>query len=179
MFNEAQGISTADLHFDFRNLMEVATEGRQFDAIICTEVLEHIRDDRSVCTKFFQLLKPGGCLHVTSPNAAHPHNAAFPLDLEEGGGHVRAGYTADTYRDLLEPIGFAVEEVSGLGGRVREAFNRRIITAQERFGAAAGVPLFLLALPFLWLDSGSPRVPFCLYLRARKHGNICVPSNEG
>ena len=72
------------------------------------------------------------------------------------------------YRALFEPIGFNVEEVSGLGGPVRQAFNRRIRATQERFGAAAGLPLFFVALPFLWLDSASPRVPFSLYARARK-----------
>ncbi len=95
-------------------------------------------------------------------------NRESPLDLEERGGHVRPGYTADTYRALFEPIGFNVEEVSGLGGPVRQAFNRWIRATQEHLGAAAGLPLFFVAVPFLWLDLASPRVPFSLYARARK-----------
>jgi SAM-dependent methyltransferase len=168
MFNRGQGIAGSALRFENVNLYSMSSQQPRFDAIICTEVLEHIRDDRSVCQKFFELLKPGGCLHVTSPNAEHPYNREFPLDFNEAGGHVRPGYTADTYRALFEPIGFIVEEVSGLGGPVRQAFNRRIKTTQERFGAAAGLPLFLAALPFLWLDPLEPTVPFSLYVRARK-----------
>ena len=168
MFNQQQGISGNALRFENVNLYSMSPQVSRFDAIICTEVLEHIRDDRGVCQKFFELLEPGGCLHVTSPNADHPYNREFLLDLEERGGHVRPGYTADSYRALFEPIGFTVEEVSGLGGPVRQALNRWIRATQERFGAAAGLPLFFLSVPFLWLDSGSPRVPFSLYLRARK-----------
>jgi SAM-dependent methyltransferase len=146
----------------------LAIDGARFDAIICAEVLEHIRDDRSVCRTFFSLLRPGGCLHVTTPNADHPYNRTFPLDTEEKGGHVRPGYTPETYRALFEPLGFKVEEVSGLGGPVRQAFNSRIKSTQERLGAAAGLPLFVVALPFLWLDSPEPAVPFSLYARVRR-----------
>jgi SAM-dependent methyltransferase len=168
MFNQGHSIPESALRFENLNVYTLSGSTPQFDTVICTEVLEHIGDDRGVCARFFELLKPGGCLHVTSPNAEHPYNRSFPLDREERGGHVRPGYTRDTYHALFEPLGFTVEEVSGLGGPIRQAFNSRIKATQARFGAAAGLPLFFLALPFLWLDSESPRVPFSLYARARK-----------
>ena len=116
VFNRQQGIGTDKLRFENINLYELDEAEFQFDAIVCTEVLEHIVDDRSICEKFFKLLKPGGVLHVTTPNAQHPYNIAFPIDYEEKGGHVRPGYTETSYRNLLEPLGFSVQEVSGLGG---------------------------------------------------------------
>lgn len=173
MFNHTKGISETDLQFENLNLYTLSGSQSQFDAIICTEVLEHIRDDRGVCARFSELLKPGGCLHVTSPNAEHPYNRSFPLDHEERGGHVRPGYTRDSYHALFEALGFTVEEVVGLGGPVRQAFNRRIKETQETLGPAAGLPLFFLALPFLWLDPDTPRVPFSLYARARKPFDGC------
>lgn len=166
MFNHGRGIPETELQFLNVNLYELQDQAGGFDAIICTEVLEHLRDDRRICARFFELLKPGGCLHLTAPNADHAYNRSFPLDLSEKGGHVRAGYTAKTYEALLEPLGFRIEEVSGLGGPVRQAFNRRIKTVQARFGPAAGLPLFIAALPFLPLDPREPRVPFSLYARA-------------
>ncbi len=168
MFTRGRGIPEDRLRFVNVNLYELPADGQRFDAVICTEVLEHIRDDRSVCRLFFELLRPGGCVHITTPNAEHPYNQAFPLDGEETGGHVRPGYTAQTFGALLEPVGFRIEEVSGLGGPVRQAFNHRIKSVQERFGAAAGLPLFFLSLPFLTLDAREPRTPFSLYARARK-----------
>lgn len=168
LFNQRKGIHEDRLCFENLNLYDMKAKEHQYDAIVCTEVLEHIRDDAGICRKFFELLKPGGVLHVTTPNAEHGYNATFPLDLEERGGHVRPGYTESSYRALLEPIGFVVEEVAGLGGPIRQAFNRRIKETQERFGPVAGVPLFVLALPFLWLDPKNPSVPFSLYVRVRK-----------
>lgn len=168
MFNRYRSIPEASLAFANRNLYSLPADGQRFDAIICTEVLEHIRDDSGICRLFYELLKPGGCVHITTPNSDHPYNRVFPLDLEEKGGHVRPGYTPDSYRVLLEPIGFRLEEVSGLGGPVRQAFNHRIKEVQEALGAAAGFPLFALSLPFLALDSQKPTTPFSLYVRARK-----------
>ena len=168
MFNHVERIPNTSLSFENVNLYAMPANEPQFDAIICTEVLEHVRDDRGICRRFYELLKPGGCLHVTSPNAEHPYNRSFALDHEERGGHVRPGYTRQAYLELFEPLGFTLEEVSGLGGPIRQAFSRRIKETQERLGTAAGLPLFLMALPFLWIDSQVPAVPFSLYARARK-----------
>lgn len=171
LFNEYLRVPADELSFRLMNLKEVdklKDELGAFDEIVCTEVLEHIRDDRSVCEAFFRLLKPGGCVHITAPNAEHPYNAAFPLDPEEKGGHVRAGYTARTYRELLEPIGFSVEADEGIGGRVRQAFSLRIKTVQEKFGAWAGFPIFVAGMMALPFDEKIPKVPYSLYVRARK-----------
>jgi len=170
MFNVGKGIPEDRLRFENVNLYDMVPEQHQFDAILCTEVLEHIRDDVGICRKFFDLLKPGGTLHVTSPNANHPYNVAFPLDLEEKGGHVRPGYNEQAYRDLLEPLGFEVLQFVGLGGPIRQAFNHRIKEIQAKFGTWSGVPLFLLSLPFLPFDLRDPKVPFSIYVKARKPG---------
>jgi len=127
------------------------------------------RDDE-VCRRFWHLLKPGGVLHLCAPNAEHPYNAAFPLDLDETGGHVRAGYTLESYAALLRPIGFEIVAHEGLGGRMRQRFNRRIKETQERWGAAAGLPLFFLALACLLFESrdADSDLPFSIYVQARK-----------
>ncbi len=171
LFNDYHGIPEKRLSFRNHNLYDsqpLIDEFGHFDEIICTEVLEHIRDDRSVCETFWKLLKPGGRLHITSPNAEHPYNIAFPLDHDEKGGHVRPGYTMETYRQLFEPIGFRVEKSEGLGGPIRQAFNSRIKSMQERFGAVAGLPLFFLSLPFLPFDPKNPKTPFSLYVMVVK-----------
>jgi SAM-dependent methyltransferase len=172
LFNDYVGIPEERLRFAHANLYELDFPEAIFDEVICTEVLEHLRDDAAVCRAFWRWLKPGGVLHITAPNSEHPYNAAFPLDHEESGGHVRAGYTLDSYRKLLEPIGFRIAASVGLGGSIRQAFNRRIKEVQARFGAPAGIPLFLMALPFLRLERlGKTAQPFSLYVRAVKDGN--------
>lgn len=170
LFNEFLGIGTERLRFEEGNLYALKHEDGAFDEIICAEVLEHLRRDGEVCASFHRLLKPGGVLHVCAPNADHPYNRDFPLDPDESGGHVRPGYTLESYRELLEPLGFVIEETARIGGPVRQWFNWRIKEIQARHGVLAGLPWFLVALPALWFESaaGERRMPFSLYVRARR-----------
>ncbi len=168
LFNEHLGIPPERLKFEVRNLYDIESLGASFDEIICSEVLEHIEKDREMCEKFWKLLKPGGCLHLCCPNADHPDNARQDLDADERGGHVRPGYTMDSYRALLDPIGFRITDQLGIGGPVRQFFNRRIIQAQQRKQTAYAVLLVVLGMALAWLDPRHPRTPYSLYVRARK-----------
>lgn len=177
LFNQYLGISEERLSFRVCNLYDAEGMGDVFDEVICSEVLEHLSRDADVCRSFWNLLKPGGVLHLCCPNAEHPDNAAKELDGQESGGHVRPGYTLESYAKLLEPIGFKSEEHLGLGGPIRQAFNRRIIRTEERFGFTPAFAMFLLALPCLPFDSVRPRVPYSLYIRASKGCRI-DPSSQ-
>ena len=43
------------------------------DAILCTEVLEHVLDPMAVIKEFSRLLKPGGKLWLTAPHGIYIH----------------------------------------------------------------------------------------------------------
>ncbi len=171
LFNEHLGIPEERLSFRDVNLYQVDSLTERFDEIICTEVMEHIKGDREVCGKLFQILKPGGVLHLCCPNAEHPDHVNYPLDPDEQGGHVRPGYTYQMYKDLLEPIGFEVSEPVGIGGDIRQFCNRPITRAQELLGLPAGLAAFAILGPWAALDSQAPRVPYSLYVRARRPAN--------
>ena len=168
LFNEYLGIPEKRLRFTVHNLYDVASLGIVFDEIICSEVLEHIREDAEVCQAFWEILKPGGVLHLCCPNADHPDNRDHKLDQSECGGHVRPGYAMASYRALLEPIGFHVSETVGLGGAVRQACNKRITAAQESLGLIAGLLLFATVWPVQCLDAKTPKAPYSLYVRGIK-----------
>lgn len=169
LFNGHLGIPEDRMRFDLANLYTVSYPDAHFDEIICTEVLEHIERDDEMCSMFWRILKPGGALHICAPNAAHPYNAHHHIDEDEGGGHVRAGYTFESYDQLLSPIGFKISQRIGVGGPVRQAFNRKIKESQQRAGPLVGVPLFCLAIPFLPLDGLTRQAaPFSLYVKATK-----------
>lgn len=170
-FNQRLSIDTSELQFIHHNLYDTAglkAQSGAFDEIVCADVIEHIRDDSGICRAFYELLKPGGSLHLTAPNASHPYNANFPLDENESGGHVRPGYTRRDFEDLLLPLGFEVQSFFGYGGSIRQWFNRTIKESQERYGVWAGVPWFLLSLPFLPFPAKAPATPFSWYIRVRK-----------
>ena len=140
----------------------------QFDEIICYEALEHVRRHREVCQRFFDVLRPGGVLHLCCPNRLHPRHQREVLDEKEQGGHVRTGYTEQDYRQLLEPIGFAIEKVAGVGPWSVYSADKVLRAVRTRVGdipALVLLPVFLPIVRFARLDHG---VPFSVYVKAAK-----------
>jgi 2-polyprenyl-3-methyl-5-hydroxy-6-metoxy-1,4-benzoquinol methylase len=43
-------------------------ESNKFDVVICFQVLEHIKDDKTLISEIFRVLKPGGILFLSTPN---------------------------------------------------------------------------------------------------------------
>ncbi|MCC6212377.1 MAG: methyltransferase domain-containing protein [Burkholderiales bacterium] len=163
-----RGADPKRLRFEVRNLYDLASETRRFDEIICYEVLEHMRRDREVVADFFRLLNPGGALHLCCPNADHPRHRREVLDTREAGGHVRPGYTLADYRALLEPVGFEIDVMAGIGPLSLYLADEFLRWIRNRAGDWAALPFFPFALPFVWFASMDPEMPFSLYVRARK-----------
>lgn len=160
------------LRFEQRNLYDLGTEIRTFDEIICSEVLEHLGRDRDVLKEFYRILRPGGVLHLCCPNRMHPRHQAEVLDLQETGGHVRPGYTEEDYRALLEPLGFTIDCVAGIGSNGVYLADLVLRAIRNKIGDWAALPLLPLALPFVWFARLNPAVPFSLYVRAVKPTDV-------
>jgi SAM-dependent methyltransferase len=167
LYNDLLGIPEERLRFLRMNLYDLPALGRRFDEIICYETLEHIKDDERICRNFFETLRPGGVLHLCCPNAEHPRWREEDLDLEERGGHVRYGYTEADYRRLLEPLGFKLDVVEGVGGSVLVALQEQWQTAARKLlGEVGALAVSLIAVPFVWVDPKRPKTPFSIYVRA-------------
>lgn len=95
-----------------------------FDAVILSEILEHIDDDVRGLREVYRLLKPGGVAAITVPNANYPFwwdpinytlERLFNTHIGSGplaglwANHVRL-YTADQLREAVLEAGFIVEE---------------------------------------------------------------------
>lgn len=77
-----------------------------FDAILCTEVLEHIPEPTKALDEFARLLKPGGRLILTAPFASMVHFAPY---------HYCSGFSRYWYEYHLSQRGFRIEELSPNG----------------------------------------------------------------
>ncbi len=163
-----RGADPARLRFEQCNLYDLPRESRSFDEILCFEVLEHLKRDEEIVREFHRILRPGGVLHVCCPNRLHPRHKSEVLDVEERGGHVRAGYTAEDYAALLEPAGFRIERIVGIGPPSVYHADRLLRAIRNRVGDLAALPLLPFALPFVWLARFDPPVPFSIYVRAAR-----------
>jgi SAM-dependent methyltransferase len=67
-----------------------------FDAVILTQVLEHVPDPQAVLRELFRILAPGGHLYLTAPLAWEVHE--LPHDYYR--------YTSEGLRHLMEVGGF-------------------------------------------------------------------------
>jgi len=87
---------------------------------------------------------------------------------ESVGWHVRDGYTLESYRALLEPIGFQIVKSAGFGSPLLVNLTNVIQPVLSRKGATFALPLFLLTWPLQLLDYPDPSVPISLYVQCAK-----------
>ena len=162
-------INSDNLRFQFLNAYELPKLNHCFDQIICSETLEHISNDRLIISYMYDLLKPGGILHLCCPNALHPHNNLGRRNYPEDGEHVRDGYTMESYASLLEPEGFKIVDSLGLGSPGLVRYDKIVRSIRNRFGLFAALPVFLLVLPFaMFCDKPVTKNPFSIYVKAVK-----------
>jgi SAM-dependent methyltransferase len=162
------GANPERLKFEVCNLYDLPRINRTFDQIICSETLEHITRDNLVVQYFFDILRDGGVLHLCCPNSKHPVNKGQVCTDESVGWHVRDGYTLETYRALLEPVGFEIVKSGGFGSPVLVWLSGIIQPVLSKKGAAFALPLFLLGWPLQLLDYPDPAVPVSLYVQCVK-----------
>jgi len=77
-----------------------------FDAILCSEVLEHVPDPTRALDEFARLLKPGGKLILTAPFASLVHFAPY---------HYCSGFSRYWYEYHLAKRGFHIDELTPNG----------------------------------------------------------------
>lgn len=84
------------------DIASIPADDQSFDAILCSEVFEHVPDPTRALDEFARLLKPGGTLILTAPFASMVHMAPY---------HYCTGFSRFWYEHHLPIRGFEIVEL--------------------------------------------------------------------
>jgi SAM-dependent methyltransferase len=105
-------LAVGDTRWDFTqldalcNLTALPFACDQFDVVLCTQVLEHVREPLEVLSNIQRVLRPGGRLYLSVPQSWHQHQK--PYDYFR--------YTSFGLRHLFERSGLCVASIEPMGG---------------------------------------------------------------
>lgn len=107
---------TVGENFTVGNAESLEFNNQIFDKVLCSEVLDHVKDDRKAIEEMFLVLKPKGILVVTVPSTDGVFGSKIKRimhDHDDGPEkHEREGYTKQEITDLIEYVGFKTENVN-------------------------------------------------------------------
>lgn len=84
------------------DIASMPIENESFDAIMCTEVFEHIVNPREAVSEFSRILKKEGYLIITAPFCSLTHFAPY---------HFYSGFNRFFYETELKEKGFEIVEI--------------------------------------------------------------------
>lgn len=131
---------------------------RSFDAIVCTEVLEHVPEPIAVVREFGRIVGPGGRLILTAPLGSGIHQEPY---------HFYGGYTPYWYERFLSEAGFEDIVVVPNEGTFRHIAQEAIRFVQMSAPFRIDAPWYvsLIWLPF-WLLL-APILSICVPVAAK------------
>lgn len=92
---------------------------KQFDFIIFSEVIEHLKNDELALRKIHLLLKKNGIVFISTPSKNAPlHKLGLARSFDKRVGHLRR-YTADELEKKAKKCGFVVLEIEKNEGIIR------------------------------------------------------------
>ncbi len=95
-----------DIIGDLRHIPIVSST---FDAVLCTRVLEHVSDPHLVVKELHRVLRPGGVLYLTAPQAWFEHQPP----------HDYFRFTSFALNKLFREAGFEITYIEPMGGYFR------------------------------------------------------------
>jgi len=143
--------------FEYADLIRLRV-GETYDLVLCVDVMEHIEEDRIVLANFYNSLKPGGILLISTPSdqggsdVHHAHDSSF---IDE---HVRDGYGIEEMEEKLKSAGFSELRIRysyGKPGKLSWKLSMKIPILLLNVSR-----LFLVLLPFYYILV----YPVCFFL---------------
>jgi SAM-dependent methyltransferase len=134
------------------DLKAIPVEDGRYDAVVMTQVLEHLPQPSKVLAELYRVLKPGGRILVTAPLWYPEHEKPFDFFR----------FTQYGMRQLFLDSGFVVEDIHWLEGWMATISHQLEIMAKElpkspaelkrEIGWPAAFVFFLARPLFKWLS---------------------------
>ena len=113
------------------DITSIPAEDEAFDAVLCTEVFEHIPDPPLALREIHRILKRGGVLILTAPFMSETHFAPY---------HYCSGFDKYWYEYHLPRVGFSSYEISPYGNMYSNlicslnlALGRSSVSKRDRY----------------------------------------------
>lgn len=84
------------------DITDIPVEDESFDVILCSEVIEHLKNPILAIDEFYRILKKNGELILTAPFCSLTHMAPF---------YYSNGFSKYWYQDILSDAGFYVSSI--------------------------------------------------------------------
>lgn len=126
--NASWSFSQIDIVCD---IVAIPEPSASFDAVLCTEVLEHLPDPVRALEELVRLLKPGGMLVTTAPFWSLTHQAPF---------HFATGFNRFFYEHHYDRLGLDIVELTP-NGNYFECVGQEVRRLQEFAQKFAGTAL--------------------------------------
>lgn len=93
----------------------------KFDFVLCSEVVEHLKDDQKAILKIYNCLKDTGTLILSTPSKNAPlHKWGFAKSFDKKVGHLRR-YRVDDLIALCKNAGFKIMDTRKTEGVIRNS----------------------------------------------------------
>ena len=151
------------------DITAIPAPDNSFDALLCTEVIEHVPDAVAALKEFSRLLRPGGELILTAPFCSLTHMAPY---------HFYSGFNKFFYEHNLSALGFSIVELTPNGDYEEYTAQelRRIMETygKESYLLKACIAFLLNFLKSKRLEGGSGSELLCYgyHVRAIKDQEI-------
>ena len=99
-----------NVNFNVVNLTNAPFTKRQFDKIICFEVIEHVSDDKKLIKGLSQLLKKDGEIILSFPSKTLMSRIA-----QKSLDHFKVGYVPSDIKEILKPLKLKIVEEYSFG----------------------------------------------------------------
>lgn len=129
-----------------------------FDLIVSVDVMEHIADDKSVFENFFNSLRSGGMLLISTPSDKGGSDVRKPGEKSFIDEHVREGYNIEDICNKLREAGFTKAKARYHYGKPGNLSWR--LSVKYPVVLLGRSQLFFLILPIYYIVV----FPFCLLL---------------